>query len=63
MVAEYGFVSVHITAWGMDEAAVEGEVKGCWLEADVCVVVLFSDSCDNIIVKLLEFDPLSQTRQ
>jgi hypothetical protein len=60
VVAENGFVAVHVASWGMAEAAVEGEVEGYGLEADVCVIVLLSDSSNYIIVKLLELDSLSQ---
>lgn len=61
MIAQYRFISVHISSWRMSESAVKGKIKGYWLKADVCVWIFFSDACDYAIVKGLKLKPFSYT--
>ena len=63
MIAKDGLVSVHVASRSMSEPTVESEVESYRLEAYVSVRVFFSDSGDDIIVKLLKSKSVSYSRQ
>ncbi len=60
MVAKDGLVTVNVASRSMGKARVKGEIECNGLEADVGVIVLLADSCNYIVIKLLELDSFSK---
>lgn len=62
MVAKDRLIFIFVAAWSVSEASIECEIEGDRFKANISIWIFLSDSCDHIIVELLEFEPFSYAR-
>lgn len=61
MIAKNRLIFVHVASRSMSESTVKGKIKSYGLETDVCIGVFLPDSSYDVVIKLLESEPISNS--